>query len=191
MKRKTSNNLVRTLRVARFNISRIIKPNIKAGKSSFIGSYSIVRSRLGSLIIGDNTSILKHARIQCLKSKASIEIGSNSFAAYHLTILCGERIVIGNNCLIASYVFISDTNHSVDFKQSFDDLVTKPVAIGDFCWVGEKSIILPGVSLGNHVIVGAGSVVTKSFPDYSMIAGNPARLIKTYDLSIGEWVKVK
>jgi len=58
----------------------------------------------------------------------------------------------------------------------------KPVELGECCWIGMNSVILPGVTLGPHTIVGAGSVVTHSFADgYCVIAGNPARLVRTLD----------
>ena len=58
----------------------------------------------------------------------------------------------------------------------------EPVVIGDYCWIGMNSLIMPGVTLGPSTIVGRGSVVTHSFPDgYVVIAGNPARVIKTLD----------
>ncbi len=54
-----------------------------------------------------------------------------------------------------------------------------PISIGDDVWVGTRAIILPGVTIGDHSIIGAGAVVTKSFPDYSIIAGNPARIVRS------------
>ncbi|WP_352232128.1 DapH/DapD/GlmU-related protein [Marivivens sp. LCG002] len=55
----------------------------------------------------------------------------------------------------------------------------RPVKIGNDVWIGTRSIILPGVSIGDHSIIGAGSIVTKSFPAYSVIGGNPAQLIRS------------
>lgn len=68
-------------------------------------------------------------------------------------------------------------------------LVASPVTIGRGCWIGEKVSIMPGVVLGNKCVVGANSVVTKSFPDYCIIGGIPARIIKKYDFIEHRWVR--
>ena len=72
---------------------------------------------------------------------------------------------------------IISVNHGVN--NEYKDSKTKPVIIGDNVWLGANVTILPQVELGNNVVVGAGSVVTKSFPANSIIAGNPAKLIKS------------
>ncbi|WP_302589697.1 acyltransferase [uncultured Muribaculum sp.] len=87
------------------------------------------------------------------------------------------RIVIGKGTYIAQNVGIITANHNL---QNLDlQAEAKPVSIGEKCWIGMNSIILPGVELGPHTIVGAGSVVTKSFVDgHCVIAGNPAKVIR-------------
>ena len=68
-------------------------------------------------------------------------------------------------------------------------LQTKPVSIGDGCWIGEKVCILPGVSIGKKCVIGAASVVVKSIPDYCIAAGNPAKVIKRYNFVSHQWEK--
>ena len=86
------------------------------------------------------------------------------------------HIHIGKRCFIAPNVGIIAINH--DPANPANHLPPEDVHIGDDCWIGMNSVILPGVHLGNNVTVGAGSVVTKSFPDNSIVAGNPAKLIR-------------
>ena len=111
-----------------------------------------------------------------------------------------ERIEIGDNTLIASRVFISDHNHGQYDKRdacSAPDvapidrpLISSPVKIGCNVWIGEQVCVLPGVNIGDGAIVGAGSIVTKDVPERSIVAGNPARIIRVFDEMSGEWKRV-
>jgi acetyltransferase-like isoleucine patch superfamily enzyme len=87
------------------------------------------------------------------------------------------KIIIGKGTWIAPNVAIITANH--DFQNLNRHISGEDVIIGKDCWIGINSVILPGVQLGNHTIVGAGSIVTKSFCEGNvMIAGNPAKMIK-------------
>lgn len=87
------------------------------------------------------------------------------------------KITIGKGCYIAPNVGIITANH--DLADYTKHSPAKPVTIGNNCWIGMNSVILPGVELGDHTVVGAGSVVTKSFLEGNcVVGGNPARKLK-------------
>jgi len=92
-----------------------------------------------------------------------------------------EKIIVGDNVLIASKVYITDHDHGSITKE---DLLIHPaqrslvVYIDDDVWIGEGVIILKGVTIGKGAVIGAGSVVTKSVPSYSLILGVPAKVVK-------------
>lgn len=109
---------------------------------------------------------------------ARIKTGRRTYSglSQHQYIQGINGIVLGDNIRIGPGVGIISANHSLE---DYDRHVPcSPIKIGNHCWIGMNAIILPGVVLGNHVIVGAGSVVTKSFPDNVVIAGNPARVVR-------------
>jgi len=92
----------------------------------------------------------------------------------------GGRIVIGKGTYIAPNVGLITSNH--DPKDLDKHLDSQDIIIGRKCWIGINAVLLPGVTLGDHTIVGAGSIVTKSFPDGNVIiAGNPAKMIRKLD----------
>lgn len=86
------------------------------------------------------------------------------------------KITIGRDVWIAQNVGIITENHNPTNPDNH--LPAKDVFIGDGCWVGMNAVVLPGVTLGNHTTVGAGSIVTHSFPGNCVIAGNPAKIIR-------------
>jgi len=110
-----------------------------------------------------------------------LEIGKNVQINDYNHIACVNSIKIGDDVLIASKVFITDHDHS--YKLNISSIVSAPldsipVEIGDNCWLGENVCILKGVRLGRNCVVGAGSIVSKSFPENSIIIGNSAKLYK-------------
>ena len=86
-------------------------------------------------------------------------------------------IIIGQNVRLGPGIKLISANHNLCDYDKHDE--AGPIEIGDNCWLGADAIVLPGVRLGNHVVVAAGAVVTKSFPNDCVIGGVPARVIKT------------
>lgn len=108
-----------------------------------------------------------------------IEVGKNFYANYNCTILDVAKVKIGDNCQLAPNVSIYTAGHPVhpDSRNSLYEYGIE-VTIGDNCWIGGNSVICPGVHIGNNVVIGAGSVVTKDIPDWSIAAGNPCKVIR-------------
>lgn len=110
----------------------------------------------------------------------NIEVGENFYCNWGVCILDVCKIKIGDNCLIGPQVGIYAACHPLDRATRVSELeYGKPITIGNDCWIGGRAVINPGVTLGDNVIVGSGAVVTKSFPSNVVIAGNPAKVIKT------------
>lgn len=108
-------------------------------------------------------------------------IGDGCTFLYRFQCNASESIRIGNNVLAASNVLITDSDHVVEpgvpITQS-TRFNTKPVLIEDNCWLGQNVVVLKGVTIGHDSIVGANSVVTKDVPPCTVVAGNPAKIIK-------------
>lgn len=109
----------------------------------------------------------------------NIHIGESFFANFNLTILDEARVKIGNHVFIGPNVSIFTACHPLDAKERNTWVEwAEPVKIGDNVWIGGCATILPGVTIGDNVVIGAGSVVTKDVPSDVAVAGNPARIIK-------------
>jgi maltose O-acetyltransferase len=109
----------------------------------------------------------------------NIRVGDNFYANFGCVILDVAEVTIGDNCLIAPQVGIYTATHPIDpaMRRSGKELA-KPIAIGNDCWIGGHATINPGVTLGNNVVVASGAVVTKSFGDNIVLAGNPAKVLR-------------
>lgn len=131
------------------------------------------------------------------KTKPKLIFGDNCQINDYVHIGVVQSVIIGNDVLIASKVFISDHNHG-DFEKDPEVnlppaqrvLIAKPIIICDDVWLGEGVMVLPGVTIGKGSIIGAGAIVTKDIPEYSIAVGNPARVIKQYNKTINKWVKI-
>ena len=109
----------------------------------------------------------------------NIFIGNNFTGNYNLTILDIREVWIGDNVMIGPNTLITTVNHPLTPMGRRKHLgIAKPVRIGNDVWIGGNVTILPGITIGNNVVVAAGAVVTKDIPDNSIVGGIPAKLIK-------------
>lgn len=139
------------------------------GRSSVIEDYAIINNAVGEITIGNHTRI---------------GLGNTIIGP----------VMIGNNVILAQNVVISALNHKFEdvlMTINQQGVKTDQIIIEDNVWIGANSSVLAGVHIGEHVVVGAGSVVTKDIPPFSVVVGNPARILKVYDHKEQRWIKVK
>lgn len=123
---------------------------------------------------------VKYARHIGVNIKGKLHIYGNPLHMFGTEPWC---ITLGNNVHITQEVlFVTHDGGTLLFRDRQPDLeITKPIVVGDNVYIGVRSIIMPGVTIGNNVIIAAGSVVTKDVPAHSVVGGIPARVIKTSD----------
>jgi len=151
-----------------------------------------------SIRVGQDTTILSNSwisaiqRYQGIQHSPSVNIGDRVYIGHGVCLSAMREVTIGDDCVLSERIYISDCAHGIDptagpiLKQP---LMNKgPVRIGNSTFIGYGAAILPGVILGKHCVVGANSVVTHSFPDYSMVAGSPAKLLKRYSVEEERWI---
>lgn len=127
------------------------------GDYSVVESYSCINNAVGDVIIGDHTRVGLHNTV----------IGP---------------VTIGNHVNLAQGITVTALNHNfTDHHLRIDEqgVSTTPVTIGHDIWIGANAVILPGVTIGDHSVVAAGAVVTKDVPPHTLVAGVPAKIIKT------------
>lgn len=129
--------------------------------------------------IGDEVIVKEGARICSCNEKAGIAIGSRTTVGYHTFIFASENIKIGNDCLIAPFVYIVDSNHGIDKEVKINQQPnqTAPVIVGDDVWIGTGVRILPGVTVGKGAVIAAGAVVNADVPEFEIFGGVPAKKI--------------
>ncbi|WP_166413077.1 acyltransferase [Chryseobacterium lacus] len=128
-----------------------------------------------------------------ISTAGQIIIGDNTFIGENTYITGGRcTIEIGKNCDISHNVTITSGTHEMEpenIRMAGKDICRK-IKIDDGVWIGIGSIILPGVIIGNKAVIAAGSVVTKDVPPYSIVGGNPAKIIKKYNTDEKKWEKI-
>ena len=187
---------LKKLAVKLFFGNSFFRKGVSFGFGSFIREHAKISG--GQYIkIGNHSRIYPYSRIECFDKisgesfSPKLIIGNNVLMGRRTTILCADSITIGDDCMFASDCFISDENHGMDpslgIRYERQKLTTKPVSIGKNVWIGEKAMIMPGVTIGDNSVIGGGSVVTKDVPANTLVAGNPAKAIKQYNYSTHSW----
>ena len=139
--------------------------------------YDLLRELLGSA----PSAMIIEPSFRC-DYGYNIHLGENFYANYDLVILDVCEVRIGRNCFIAPRVSICTAGHPLEAEpRSAGWELGRPITIGDDVWIGAHAVINPGVTLGNRVVVASGAVVTKSFGDDVVLAGVPAKAVKSIE----------
>ena len=170
----------------------IYKPFFKhLGSMTYIGKPCFIEGCKG-ISIGKRTRIFPGVRMEAIGT-GEITIGNNCAIEQNVHIISqGRMLNIGNDTTISANVFISNVDHRYeDITKSVMDQhnIEKETVIGDGCFIGFGSTVMPGTKLGKHCVVGAGSVVKGEFPNYCVIVGSPAKIIKQYREN--EWKRTR
>lgn len=129
----------------------------------------------GGEITCENVAFFPGVRLECFPG-ARISLGNGTYLNRNAEIIAAKEVTIGRDCLISWDVLIMDTSqHGIWGEPP----IARPVVLGDHVWIGARAVILPGVTIGDHAIVGAAAVVTRDVPPRTLVAGNPARIIRT------------
>jgi acetyltransferase-like isoleucine patch superfamily enzyme len=183
-------------RIQQQNINECLEHVTIGTKSKFYPESKVYNSQLKeNIVIGRNTHI--RGQLLVFKYGGNIKIGSDCYVGDGSRIWSGESVTIGNNVLISHNVSIVDTNaHEINhFERSerYKELIkngpwehkgsitTSPVIINDYVWISFGVIVLKGVTIGEGSIIAAGAVVTKDVAPFTMVAGNPAVVVKHID----------
>ena len=204
---KVKNNmniLINIFNVPKRIINRIRREMLRKSFKGFGNNSGIIRPfeilNAENIIIGNDVRIGANCSISTYnnhfnyKHTPLMTIGDRSKITGKARITCAQKIVIEEDVLIASGVYITDHNHGMNpidnVSYSYQSLQCKEVVIGKGVWIGERVCILPGAKIGEKSIIGANSVVTGEIPPYCIAVGIPARVIKKFDFDKKEWVRV-
>lgn len=144
-------------------------------KSRFGDSLRVTRPR--QIEIGSRVEIEHAVYLKVVGRAATLRIGDFAFLGTGVQIDVVQSVIIGDHVLLAPGVFITDHNHVMSAASRVDEqgVVARPVRIGNDVWIGAKSVILPGVTIGDGAVIGAGAVVTHDVQPLTIVTGVPAR----------------
>jgi maltose O-acetyltransferase len=128
------------------------------------------------MVAGDHLTIWSGHRRTLISGWGRIRVGDRVFINSGVVLFSAKSVTIGNDVALANEAYLMDTDsHGVEGRP----VKEAPIVIGDGTWIGARAIILPGVTIGRRCLVAAGSVVSRDVPDDTLVAGNPARPVRT------------
>lgn len=132
-----------------------------------------------NISVGSDVVVKEGTRICSCNNNAIVSIGNRTTIGYHNFVFASQSIVIGDDCLIAPFVYIVDSNHQVERNRLINEQpnVTAPIRIGNGVWIASNVTVLKGVTIGEGAVIGANSVVNSDVPAFEIWAGTPARKI--------------
>lgn len=130
----------------------------------------IILSKKG-VEIGDKSIVFN---FNLVGRRRYLSIGNNCLITKTVHMACHEKIIIGNNVVINDHVKLLTATH--DLVDATWPMIMKPIVIGNYAWIATSAIILPGVTIGDGAVVGAGAVISKDVPPYGIVFGNPSQL---------------
>lgn len=148
-------------------------PNHLINKIPFYCIRHFIYRNIYRLKLGKGSSI----HLNCFINRFNIEIGKNTAINRKCYLDSRGGIKIGNNVSISPEVHLITAEHNIN--DPYFTYATAPIVLEDYVFIGTRAIVLPGVHLGKGCVVASGAVVTKSFPEYSVVAGVPAKIIST------------
>lgn len=147
--------------------------------------------------IGQGALLLRGTWLYCIPTSGAspqLNIGANVYVGFRSHITCSRLVDIGPGCFLSNNVLITDTMHGYDDLGVYplrQPLIVSRVRIGEGTMIGENACIFGCVRIGRHCVVGANSVVSNcEVPDYCVVVGAPAKIVRRYDAQHGEWRKV-
>lgn len=164
----------------------------RIGRLSYLGKPTVLHNPR-RIFIGNRVRIFPHVRMEVHGKEARIVIEDNVGIAQNVHITSGETLIIGEGTTILANVFITDIDHDytqIDVPILDQRTTVRTTTIGKNCFIGIGAAIQAGTILGNQCIVGTNSVVRGEFPDYCVIVGSPARVVKRYNAESKVWERI-
>tara|TARA_B100001250_G_scaffold402940_1_gene416740 strand:- start:161 stop:733 length:573 start_codon:yes stop_codon:yes gene_type:complete len=167
------------------NLINNIRKIVRLRNCASLGSNIIIDQNVKILrypknvVLGDNVILKEGVRICPTNNNASIKIGNNTSLGYHTMIFSSKKITIGNDCMIAPFTYLVDSNHLTKKEKPMNTqaMEANDIFIDDDVWIGTGVKILSGVKIEKGAVIAAGSIVNSDVPKYSIFAGAPAKKI--------------